>query len=93
MTTAERLRQEGLMQGRAEGHAEGHAQGLEQGHAQGLQQGHAKGQAQALLDLCATKFGVVTASQRQRLESCDDVTLRRALTNILSADTFDDLFG
>ena len=88
MTTAERLRQEGLKQGRAEGHAEG----LEQGHAKGLEQGQAQGQVQALLAQCTTKFGNVTASQRQRLQSCDDVTLRRALNNILSAETFGDLF-
>ena len=80
MTTAERLRQEGLMQGRAEG------------HAKGLEQGQAQGQVQALLAQCTTKFGNVTASQRQRLQSCDDVTLRRALNNILSAKTFEQLF-
>ena len=73
MTTAERLRREGMKQGLAEGHAQG--------------------QASALLAQCAAKFGEVSESQRIRIQSCDDITLRRALKNILSADAFEDLFA
>ena len=62
------------------------------GHAKGLEEGHTQGRVAALLDLCAAKFGDLAESQRIRIQSCDELTVRRALKKILAAGSFEDLF-
>ncbi len=67
-------------------------QGQKQGLEQGRQEGRREGEAQVLLQLLETKFGALTAEQRQRVEAADAETLLEWSRRVLTAQSLDDVW-
>ncbi|MDN5869886.1 MAG: DUF4351 domain-containing protein, partial [Nitrococcus sp.] len=87
----EQGKQQGLQQGLEQGKQQGLQQGLEQGKQQGLQQGLQQGEAAVLVRLLERKFGVLTESQRRRIETADAETLLSWSERILTAQSPDEV--
>jgi flagellar biosynthesis/type III secretory pathway protein FliH len=80
MTTAERIRQEGV------------SQGISQGITQGLSQGLSRGQVKTLLHLLHKRFGPLPEAVVARIQAASDAELDRLTDRILDADSLDALF-
>jgi hypothetical protein len=79
MTTAERLHQQGLSQGRTEG------------LSQGLSQGRTEGHASALLKLLTLKFGALSQGVTDRVRSAGVAELDLWTERVLSAQSLDEV--
>src|SRR5690606_14119178 len=85
VSTAQKLREEGL----AEGLAEGHAEGLAEGHAEGLNEGRIS----MLLRLLERRFGAVPTTVVDRLRTASTDELDRCADRLLDADSLEAVFG
>jgi hypothetical protein len=79
MTTAERLHQQGLSQGRTEG------------LSQGLSQGRTEGHASALLKLLTLKFGALSQGVTDRVQGAAVAELDLWTERVLSAASLDEV--
>jgi hypothetical protein len=85
---------EGRREGEAKGMRKGEAKGMRGGKAKGMREGKAEGEAQALLLLLQTRRIRLTASQRQRVQSCREVRrLRTWIRRAATAATATEVFG
>ena len=78
MTTAERLRAEGL------------AQGVAQGLAQGVAQGVAQGQRELVMRLLSQRFGALPVEAQARIATASPADLERIALRLLTAGTLDE---
>jgi len=81
MTTAERIRQEGV------------SEGLSQGITQGISQGMSKGQATTLLRQLQKRFGPLPDAIVARITTATQAELDRYTDRILDVDSLDALFA
>lgn len=97
MSTAEKLRSEGLAQGLAQGQAQGLAQGQALGQAQGLAQGQAlglvAGRAATLGRLLTRRFGPLPSEVETRLQAATLDELDSWTDRILDAGSLREVFA
>lgn len=80
MTVAERLKKEGILEGKREGILEGKREGI------------LEGEASLLLRQLISRFGTVEQCYRKQLEYADSDTLLTWSERILTADTIEEVF-
>lgn len=93
MSTAEKLRQEGIAEGLRQGLTQGLSQGLTQGLSQGLTQGLTQGRVETLLRLLARRFGSLPAAVEPRLRAASLLELDRWADRVLDAPTLEAVFA
>jgi flagellar biosynthesis/type III secretory pathway protein FliH len=81
MSTAEKLKREGILEGEARGRAEGRAEG------------EARGRAETVLLLLGKRFGPTPAAAVERIRSATIAELDRWAARILDATTLGEVFG
>ncbi len=92
MTTAQRLRSEGISQGLSQGITKGITQGISVGITQGISQGISQGSAATLLRLLARRFGPLPDHVATRLHAATPAELERWTDRLLDAPDLVALF-
>lgn len=76
-----------------QGLEKGRLQGLEKGRLQGLEKGRRQGEAQVLLHLLESRFGVVNDATRARIATGDAEQLLTWARRVLSAESLEEIFS
>lgn len=93
MTTAQRIRSEGISQGLSQGITKGITQGISVGISQGITQGITQGSAATLLRLLARRFGPLPDHVATRLHTATPAELERWTDRLLDAPDLASLFA
>ena len=68
-------------------------EGMQQGLQQGMQQGIQQGAKKVLVRQLNKKFGAITPELEDKLQQADEEQLMEWLEQILTANSFGDIFG